>query len=267
MSPRVAALAIVTAVVAGLIIPAHRAAEAAGDTAAPAPANPVPPPGFTARDVRVNGVRVHYVTGGHGPTLVLLHGYPETSYAWFGVMPQLGRHYTIVAPDLRGAGGSSAPPDGYDKVHMAADVHGLLASLGRTRAVNVVGHDIGTMVAFAYAGTYRDEVRRLALTEAPIPGTAVYGYPSLTTQGPGFGNFGFFSLENGLPESAVPGHETSGSPACRTGSRSTRTLSRPGIPPCTPMPCATRRTCGPASPGSGPSRPTTSRSLRWAGRN
>ncbi|NMO54744.1 alpha/beta hydrolase [Actinoplanes sp. TBRC 11911] len=122
---------------------------------------------------------MHYVIGGTGPTLVVLHGYPETSYAWFAVLPLLGRHYTIVAPDLRGAGGSGAPPDGYDKVTMAMDVHALLATLGRTQEVNLVGHDIGSMVAYAYAGSYRTDVRKLVLTEAPIPDATVYGFPPL----------------------------------------------------------------------------------------
>jgi pimeloyl-ACP methyl ester carboxylesterase len=168
----------------------------------PAAANPIPPTGFTAHDTTVNGIRIHYVIGGNGPTLVLLHGYPETSYAWFRVMPQLARHYTIVAPDLRGAGGSSAPPDGYDKVTMAMDVHALLASLGRTQGVNVVGHDIGSMVAYAYAGSYRNDVAKLVLSEAPIPDRSVYGSPAVTALGSGLQSFGF-----GLPEDAVRGRE------------------------------------------------------------
>ncbi|GAB6903343.1 alpha/beta fold hydrolase [Kineosporia succinea] len=165
------------------------------------------PAGFAARDAQVNGIRMHYVVGGSGPTLVLLHGYPQTSREWFGVMPELARHYTVIAPDLRGAGGSSAPAGGYDKVTMAADVHALLGKLGRDRDINLVGHDIGTMVSYAYAATYRGSVRRLALTEAPIPDRTVYSYPSLTQDGPGFWNFGFFSLRNGLPENTIDGHE------------------------------------------------------------
>jgi pimeloyl-ACP methyl ester carboxylesterase len=168
---------------------------------------PAPPPGFAARDTRVNGIRMHYVRGGHGPTLVLLHGYPQTSYEWFGVMPELARHYTVIAPDLRGAGGSSAPRGGYDKVTMAEDVRQLLVSLGRSKHVNVVGHDIGTMVAYAYGASHPRSVRKLALTEAPIPDKTVYTYPSLTPRGPGFWNFGFFNLRNGLPESTIDGKE------------------------------------------------------------
>jgi pimeloyl-ACP methyl ester carboxylesterase len=193
----------------GVALKAHHGAALEAPQAAarppsePTATNPIPPTGFTAHDTTVNGIRLHYVIGGNGPTLVLLHGYPETSYAWFRVMPQLARHYTIVAPDLRGAGGSSAPPDGYDKVSMAMDVHALLASLGRTQEVNVVGHDVGSMVAYAYAGSYRNDVAKLVLTEAPIPDRSVYGSPAVTALGSGLQSFGF-----GLPpEDAVRGRE------------------------------------------------------------
>lgn len=150
---------------------------------------------------------MHYVTGGHGPTLVLLHGYPQTSHEWYGVMPELARHYTVIAPDLRGAGQSSAPADGYDKATMAEDVRGLLVTLGKQDDVRMVGHDIGTMVAFAYADAYRSSVSQLVLTEAPQPDDSVYTFPSLTPDGPGFWNFGFFNLQNGLPEDTIDGHE------------------------------------------------------------
>ncbi|WP_405883252.1 alpha/beta hydrolase [Streptomyces sp. NBC_01136] len=189
--------------------PQHRSGTAAPDSPSVSgdPANPRPPRGFTSHMADVNGIRMHYVMGGHGPTLVLLHGYPETWYEWHQVMPVLGEHYTVIAPDLRGSGASSAPATGYDKKTLAADVHALLVSLHRAEYVNLVGHDIGTMVAYAYAADYRGTVSHLALTEAPIPDSIVYTYPSLTSNGPGFWNFGFFSLTNGLPEATIHGHE------------------------------------------------------------
>jgi pimeloyl-ACP methyl ester carboxylesterase len=105
------------------------------------------------------------VSGGHGPTpLVLIHGYPETWYEWHQVMPALGEHYTVIAPDLRGSGASSASSGGYDKKTLAADIHALLVSLHHADHVNLVGHDIGTMVAYAYAADYRGSVSHLALT-------------------------------------------------------------------------------------------------------
>jgi pimeloyl-ACP methyl ester carboxylesterase len=169
---------------------------------------PKPPPGFVDRTARANGINIHYVTGGTGPTLVLLHGYPQNSYEWFEVMPELGKSYTIIAPDLRGAGLTSAPAGGYDKATMAKDLRELLVGLGKEKHANIVGHDIGTMVAYAYADAYGEDVDRLALTEAPIPDQVVYTYASLTPDGPGFWNFGFFSLRNGLPESSVDQNET-----------------------------------------------------------
>ncbi|KAA9376483.1 alpha/beta hydrolase [Microbispora cellulosiformans] len=175
--------------------------------AAGAAAGPRVPAGFTERTAHVNGITVNYVRGGHGPTLVLLHGYPESWYEWRGIMPALAEHYTVIAPDLRGAGGSSAPRGGYDKKTMAADLHGLLTRLGLDHDINLVGHDIGTMVAYSYAARHPDRVAKLVLSEAPIPDSRLYTFPSLTPQGPGFWNFGFFTVRNGLPEQIIEGRE------------------------------------------------------------
>ncbi|MCT9932367.1 alpha/beta hydrolase [Planotetraspora sp. A-T 1434] len=169
--------------------------------------HPRVPAGFTERKVRVGGVGINYVRGGHGPTLVLVHGYPQTWYEWREILPELAKHYTVIAPDLRGAGRSDAPSGGYDKKTMAADIHGLLERLGLDRDIRLVGHDIGTMVAYAYAAAHPRDVRRLVLSEAPIPDKSIYGFPSLTPKGPGVWNFGFFSLKNGLPEQVIDGNE------------------------------------------------------------
>ncbi|MEV5150258.1 alpha/beta hydrolase [Streptomyces sp. NPDC052727] len=167
----------------------------------------VPPPGFAEHRAQVNGITVDYVRGGHGPTLVLLHGYPETWYEFRAVLPALARHFTVIAPDLRGAGGSSAPAAGYDKATMAEDLHALLVRLGLQHDINLVGHDIGTMVAYSYAAQHPQDVTRLALTEAPIPDQGVYQFPALTPGGPGVWNFGFFNVTNGLPEQMIKGRE------------------------------------------------------------
>jgi len=165
------------------------------------------PAGFTEQRAVVGGVGINYVRGGHGPTLVLVHGYPQTWYEWRDLLPELGRHYTVVAPDLRGAGKSDAPRSGYDKKTMAADIHGLLVRLGLNRDIRLVGHDIGTMVAYSYAAEHPDEVHKLVLSEAPIPDDGIYGFPSLTDKGPGVWNFGFFNVGNGLPEQVIDGRE------------------------------------------------------------
>ncbi|MEU9455051.1 alpha/beta hydrolase [Streptomyces sp. NPDC048277] len=178
----------------------------ASDKPAP-PAGERVPAGFSEHKTRVAGTGIDYVIGGHGPTLVLIHGYPQTWYEWHGIMPALAEHYTVIAPDLPGAGRSDAPASGYDKKTMAATLHALLVSLGKAQDVNVVGHDIGTMVAYAYAAQYPHTVSKLVLSEAPIPDPGIYEFPSLTAQGPGAWHFGFFSLQTGLPESLIQGRE------------------------------------------------------------
>ncbi|WP_225849930.1 alpha/beta fold hydrolase [Streptomyces sp. HPF1205] len=165
------------------------------------------PAGFSEHRTRVAGIGLHYVIGGHGPTLLLIHGYPQTWYEWHGIMPALAEHYTVVAPDLPGAGQSDAPRSGYDKKTMAAELHALLASLGKDRDVRIVGHDIGTMVAYSYAAQYPATVTKLVLSEAPIPDPGIYTIPSLTARGPGVWNFGFFNLTDGLPEDMIKGRE------------------------------------------------------------
>ena len=119
----------------------------------------------------LDGVTLHYLqTGtGSGTPIVLLHGYAETSHMWRPLMPQLADRHVVIAPDLRGAGTSSKPDGGYDKKTMAADIHALVKSLGFTK-VRIVGHDIGLMVAYAYAAQYPDETESIVLMDAFLPG-------------------------------------------------------------------------------------------------
>lgn len=117
----------------------------------------------------VNGVRLHYLIAGKGEAVILLHGYAETSRMWRALIAQLATTHTVVAPDLRGFDQSSKPDAGYDKKTMAQDVHALAASLGFKR-VKVVGHDIGLMVAYAYAAQYPADVDRIVLMDAFLPG-------------------------------------------------------------------------------------------------
>src|SRR6266481_3944037 len=127
------------------------------------------PAGFTEHFADVNGVRLHYFIGGKGSPVVLLHGYAETSHMWLPIMPLLAKNLTVIIPDLRGAGDSSKPESGYDKKNMALDIHELVTSLGFNR-VEVVGHDIGLMVAYAYAAQFPQGTERLALMDAFLPG-------------------------------------------------------------------------------------------------
>jgi pimeloyl-ACP methyl ester carboxylesterase len=117
----------------------------------------------------VNGNRIHYLVAGKGDPIVLLHGYTETSHMWLPLIDKLSRDHLVIAPDLRGFGDSSLPKDGVTKAEQAQDVHALVASLGLT-SVKVVGHDIGLMVAYAYAAQYRDQVSKIVLMDAFLPG-------------------------------------------------------------------------------------------------
>jgi pimeloyl-ACP methyl ester carboxylesterase len=114
-------------------------------------------------------VRLHFRIGGSGFPVVLLHGFAETGHMWSPVLPLLSATHTVVVPDLRGAGASSKPEDGYDKKTMAHDIHALLGSLGIGKAT-IVGHDIGLMVAYAYAAQYPAQTERLVLMDAFLPG-------------------------------------------------------------------------------------------------
>jgi pimeloyl-ACP methyl ester carboxylesterase len=123
------------------------------------------------------GVSIHYGVAGAGSrTVMLVHGYPQTGYAWRRVVPLLVQAgLRVVIPDYRGAGGSSKPPGGYDKHTMAGDLHALLyGQLGLTGPLTVTGHDIGMMVAYAFARRFPDRTERLVVMEAPLPGTALY---------------------------------------------------------------------------------------------
>lgn len=121
------------------------------------------------RFANINGVRLHYLTTGKGDPVILLHGYAETSRMWRPLMVKLAKTRTVIAPDLRGFGQSSKPISGYDKKTMAQDIHALATSLGFRRAT-IVGHDIGLMVAYAYAAQFPTEVDRIVLMDAFLPG-------------------------------------------------------------------------------------------------
>lgn len=122
-----------------------------------------------SRFANVNGVRLHYLVAGEGDPVILLHGYAQTSHMWLPLMAKLADKHTVVAPDLRGAGQSSTPAEGYTKAAMAQDIHALASKLGLKR-VRIVGHDIGLMVAYAYAAQYPSEVDRIVLMDAFLPG-------------------------------------------------------------------------------------------------
>jgi pimeloyl-ACP methyl ester carboxylesterase len=152
------------------------------------------------------GLRIHYVTAGEGDrTVVLLHGFPQTWWEWRRVIPILVQAgYRVIAPDYRGAGHSSRPAAGYDKRTMAGDIRRLVKEhLQIQGPVAIAGHDIGLMVAYAYAETFRDEVSHLVVMDAPLPGTAVF---DKLRADPRVWHFAFHGTRD-VPEMLVNGRE------------------------------------------------------------
>jgi len=131
---------------------------------------PAPPPAnFKSATVNINGTGIHYVMGGSGEPLLLIHGFGQNWYMWNRLLPELSKHFTVIAPDLPGLGESDKPDTGYTKKQLAQDLHGLVKQLGYSN-IDVVGHDIGLMVAYAYTAQYSNEVKKLALLDALLPG-------------------------------------------------------------------------------------------------
>jgi pimeloyl-ACP methyl ester carboxylesterase len=151
------------------LINAFRAANLGILIAIAAVATAIAAPAPQSRIAELPGVRLHYLIAGKGDPVVLLHGYAETSRMWLPLIAKLADKHMVIAPDLRGFGDSSAPPDGYTKVAMARDIHALLQSLKIDR-IGIVGHDIGLIVAYAYAAQYPAEVDRIVLMDAFLPG-------------------------------------------------------------------------------------------------
>jgi pimeloyl-ACP methyl ester carboxylesterase len=124
---------------------------------------------FTSGYIDTGELRQHVVTGGQGPPLLLIHGWPQTWYAWRLVMPALARDFTVIVPDQRGTGLTARPADGYDTATLAADLAALMDTLGHQRFA-VVGHDTGMWIGYALATDHPGRVARLAVAETPLPG-------------------------------------------------------------------------------------------------
>jgi pimeloyl-ACP methyl ester carboxylesterase len=164
------------------------------------PASACADAGFVAKDAEVDGVRLHYTTGGNGPAVILLHGFAETSRMWQPILPVLGEKFTVIAPDLPGIGDSSIPAKGINFMDAAKTIHALGRSLGIEKA-RVVGHDIGLMVAYAYAAQFPAEVEKLVVMDAFLPGVegweAIYDNPAIW----------HFRFNGPKPEALVKGRE------------------------------------------------------------
>src|SRR6266480_1366085 len=155
---------------------------------------------IVSRTAEVDGVKLHYLTAGHGPAVILLHGYAETSRMWRPIIPLLAEKFTVIAPDLPGIGNSAIPADKIDMKTSATRIHALARSLGVEKA-RVVGHDIGLMVAYAYATQFPVETEKLVLMDAFLPGVAgweaIYNNPRIW----------HFRFNGPTPEALVKGRE------------------------------------------------------------
>ncbi len=156
---------------------------------------------INSRTAEIDGMKLHYLTAGHGPAVILLHGYAETSRMWRPILPLLAERFTVIAPDLPGIGDSAIPADGLDMKSAAIRMHALVRSLGVQKA-KVVGHDIGLMVAYAYAAQFPAEVEKLVVMDAFLPGVGdwetVYDDP----------NVWHFRFNGPTPEALVQGRES-----------------------------------------------------------
>jgi pimeloyl-ACP methyl ester carboxylesterase len=155
---------------------------------------------IASRTEDVDGVRLQYLTAGRGPAVILLHGYAETSRMWKPIIPQLAERFTVIAPDLPGIGDSAIPANGLDMKTAAIRIHALARKLGVEKA-RVVGHDIGLMVAYAYAAQFPAQTEKLVVMDAFLPGVggweAVYNNPAIW----------HFRFHGPTPEALVQGRE------------------------------------------------------------
>ena len=158
------------------------------------------PGSIESRFAEVEGIKLHYLTAGHGPTVILLHGYTQTSRMWRPLIPKLVDKFTVIAPDLPGIGDSGIPKDGLDMKTAAIRIHALAKQLGITKA-RVVGHDIGLMVAYAYAAQFPAEVDKLIVMDAFLPGVTNW---ELAYDNP---NMWHFRFHGPTPEALVAGRE------------------------------------------------------------
>ena len=165
------------------------------------------PPGFTGAYREINGVPMHYVTGGRGPLALLVHGFAQTWFEWSQLMPLLARTHTVVALDLPGLG-LSGPPPSYAGQDVADILHSLARSFSPDAPFDLVAHDIGIWNTYPMAARHPAAMRRIVFMEAPIPDQGLYDYPAFTPHGESLvWHFSFFAAANHLAETLITGKE------------------------------------------------------------
>ncbi len=208
----VAAVTAATAVVGTGLVSADAAVTARPESAAVQSAagqtneSSARPLGYQSNYAWVNGFRMHYLRGGSGSPVVLLHGFPQTSAEWEPQLQALAKNHTVIAVDLRGTGDSSVPETGYDTTQLADDVHTLLAHLNLDKGIQIVAHDIGAWIAYPYAAMWPSEVSRMVVMEGPIPDRSLYTFPAFSPEGElSTWHLGFFQKD--FAQDLVRGHE------------------------------------------------------------
>jgi len=164
------------------------------------------PGDFRSETAQAGAVRLHYVAGGHGEPLFLLHGWPQTWWAFSKVMPALAERYRVIAVDLPGIGGSDKPESGYDKKTMALDIYELASVLGY-QEINIAGHDIGAQVAFSFAVNHPAATKKVSLLSVTHPDESYYSRPLLPKPGTGEINLwwhAFLQVQT-LPQELIAG--------------------------------------------------------------
>ncbi len=183
-------------------------AGAAAVVAQPAPAEEFPlPAGFSGAFHDIDGVRLHYVTGGQGPVVLLVHGFGQTWYEWHQLMPLLARTHTVVVPDLPGLG-LSGPPRSYAGQDVAEILHKFAQSFSPAAPFDLVAHDIGIWNTYPMVVQHQSDIRRIVYMEAPIPDQSIYRYPAFTPEGESLmWHFSFFAAGDRLAETLITGKE------------------------------------------------------------
>ena len=169
-------------------------------TAKPAAELAAPPAGFSFGNAQVNGTSLHYVRGGQGPAVILIHGFPEDRVEYRAIMSRLAQRFKVVAVDVPGIGGSAPANGGFDTANLAAHIHGLAEALNLERPY-VVGHDLGGYVTYAYVRRFPDALRGVMILDVPMPGLA--GADEGVS---GLWHIGFIQTP-GLTEKMVPGRQ------------------------------------------------------------
>lgn len=165
------------------------------------------PANFTSQYQTVDGVRLHYVKGGSGPLVYLVHGFGQTWYEWHQLMPELAKNHTVVAVDLPGLGQSAVP-----KSYRATDISPLLYQLAKKisgdQKFDLVAHDIGIWNTYPMLVKHQNDIRRAVYMEAPIPDESIYDFPAFTPKGESLvWHFSFFSADSQLAETLIKGKE------------------------------------------------------------